>query len=50
MRNIFCWSDSEISLFWIRSIEKEWRQWLENRVILFEILQIIRVDIMFLRK
>ena len=30
--NIFYWSDSKISLFWIRSIEKEWKQWVENRV------------------
>ena len=30
--NIFYWSDSKISLYWIRSIEKEWKQWVENRV------------------
>ena len=30
--NTFYWSDSEISLYWIRSIEKEWKQWVENRV------------------
>ena len=30
--NIFYWSDSEISLYWIRSIEKEWKQWVENKV------------------
>ena len=30
--NIFYWSDAEISLYWIQSIEKEWEQWVENRV------------------
>ena len=33
IRNIFYWNDSEISLFWIRSNEKKWKQWIENRVI-----------------
>ena len=30
--NIFYWRDSETSLYWIWSIEKEWKQWVENRV------------------
>ena len=30
--NIFHWSDSEISLYWIQSIEKGWERWVENRV------------------
>ena len=30
--NIFYWSDAEISLYWIQSTEKEWEQWVENRV------------------
>ena len=30
---IFCWSDSEISLCWIRGVHKQWNPWVENRVV-----------------
>ena len=30
---IFCWSDSEVSLCWIRGVHKQWNTWVENRVI-----------------
>ena len=29
---IFCWSDSEISLCWICGVHKQWNPWVENRV------------------
>ena len=29
---IFYWTDSEICLCWIKSINKEWKAWVENRV------------------
>ena len=25
-------SESEIALYWIRTLRKEWKQWVENRV------------------
>ena len=30
---IYCWSDSEIALAWIRGKERSWEPWVENRVI-----------------
>ena len=30
--NTLNWSNSEISLYWIWSIEKEWKQWIEKRI------------------
>ena len=32
VRNVFCWSDSQISLWWIRQIRKDWKVWVQNRV------------------
>ena len=32
VRNVFCWSDLQISLWWIRQIRKDWKVWVENRV------------------
>jgi len=29
----FCWSDSEVALFWIKGKEKTWKLWVENRVV-----------------
>ena len=30
---LFYWSDSsEISLYWIKGVNKEWKAWVENRV------------------
>ena len=31
--DIYCWSDSEIALAWIRGKERSWEPWVENRVI-----------------
>lgn len=31
--NVFCWTDSEIALCWIRGKEKCWKPWVENRVV-----------------
>ena len=30
---VFCWSDSQVSLCWIRGKEKSWKPWVENRVV-----------------
>ena len=27
-----CWSDAEITLYWIKGVKKEWKPWVENRV------------------
>ena len=27
-----CWSDSEVALYWIKGVAKEWKPWVENRV------------------
>ena len=32
IRMITCWSDSEVALCWIRGIDKEWKQFVQNRV------------------
>ena len=32
IKKITCWSDSEIALCWIKGTEKEWKQFLQNRV------------------
>ena len=29
---IFCWSDSQIALWWIKQVRKSWKIWVENRV------------------
>ena len=31
--NVFGWSDSKISLHWIKGKEKSWKPWIENRVV-----------------
>ena len=30
--SVTSWSDSEVALYWIRGLRKEWKQWVENRV------------------
>ena len=32
LKKITCWSDSEVALCWIRGIDKEWKQFVQNRV------------------
>ena len=32
VRNLFCWSDSQILLWWIRQVRKGWKVLIENRV------------------
>lgn len=32
IKKITCWSDSEVALCWIRGIDKEWKQFVQNRV------------------
>ena len=29
---LFCWSDSEISLHWVKGVNKERKQWIQNRL------------------
>ena len=31
--NIFCWSDSEVELCWLKGNHKNWKSWVENRVV-----------------
>ena len=31
-KNIFCWTDSQIALWWIRQRREEWKIWVQNRV------------------
>ena len=30
VRNVFCWSDSQISLWYIRQVRKDWKVWIKN--------------------
>ena len=27
-----CWSDSEVALYWIKGVRRDWKPWIENRV------------------
>ena len=31
--NVFCWSDSMVSLWWIKQVSKKWKVWMQNRVL-----------------
>ena len=31
--NVFCWSDSVVSLWWIKQVSKNWKVWAQNRVL-----------------
>ena len=33
IQTVVCWSDSEVTLSWIRGKEKAWKSWIENRVV-----------------
>ena len=39
VRNAFCCSDSQISLWWIRQVRRDWKVWVKNRV------QVIRKNV-----
>ena len=39
VRNEFCWSNSQISLWWIRQVWEDWKVWIENWV------QVIRKNV-----
>ena len=28
----FCWVDSTAALFWVKSVEREWKQFIQNRI------------------
>ena len=32
VNKVFCWSDSQIAIWWICQIGKKWRCWIQNRV------------------
>ena len=32
INELFCWSDSQIALWWINQVQKSWKIWVENRV------------------
>ena len=31
--SVYCWSDSEVALCWVKGKEKCWKPWVENRVV-----------------
>ena len=33
LKDVFCWTDSEVALCWINGKEKSWAHWVENRVV-----------------
>ena len=32
VKDIFCWTDSQIAIWWIKQCEKNWNVWVQNRV------------------
>ena len=32
LSGVFCWSDSEVALWWIRQQSKKWNVWVQNQV------------------
>ena len=32
VRNVFCWMDSQIALWWIKQSNERWNVWVQNRV------------------
>ena len=30
--NVVSWSDSKVALYWVKSVTKKWKIWVENRV------------------
>ena len=39
---VVCWSDIKVALWWIKSVNKKWKVWVENR--LSEIPENVGVD------
>ena len=42
IKKITCWSDSEVALCWIKGVDKEWKQFVQNRVT--EIRRLLSVE------
>ena len=40
--DVVCWSDSKVALWWVRTVTKKWKVWVENRV--SEIREKVGVD------
>ena len=40
--NVVCWSDSKVALWWVKTVTKKWKVWVENRV--SEIRENVGVD------
>ena len=40
--NVVSWSDSKVALYWVKSVTKKWKIWVENRV--SEIRENVSVD------
>ena len=32
VRNVFCWTDSQVAVWWIKHVNKRWHVWVQNRV------------------
>ena len=32
INEVYCWSESQIALWWIKQVQKSWKIWVENRV------------------
>ena len=32
-KNVFCWSNSMVSLWWIKQVRKKWKVWVQNRIL-----------------
>ena len=32
--NVFCWSNSIVSLWWTKQVSKKWKVWVHNRVLI----------------
>ena len=32
VNKVFCWSDSQIAIWWICEVGKKWKCWIQNRV------------------
>ena len=39
---VYCWSDSQVSLCWVKGKEKSWKPWVENRVV--KIRKVVSAD------